>query len=67
MKEEDRICSNCHHYQFFDSGYGNCFRNPATLVVLGFFKRYVKEMTPMPAWNRKACGEFRLKGSFKRK
>ena len=61
MDKKENTCEDCEHYRMIDSGYGHCHRYPPTLVVLGVFKKYVKDMTPVVAFTRKTCGEFRLK------
>jgi len=46
-------CEDCKHYEFIDSGYGYCFRFPPQIIG-----RERKNVIPVVAWCRKACGEF---------
>jgi len=57
----ERRCEKCQYYLTIDSGYGYCRRFPPRDKILGTFRKRMRIEYPVVEWNRKACGEFRLK------
>ena len=57
---QDR-CETCEHYQFIDSGYGYCVKNPPHLHLTpnkkwGVFMNYKMDISyPSVPWNMKSC------------
>ena len=57
----ERRCEKCHYYLRIDSGFGYCRRFPPQNRFVGIFRKQKKIEYPIVEWNRKACGEFKLK------